>query len=183
MPSVATVPVQEESATGPPIAAISHGDDRHGEGPARSRLRLPDLFTMGVSQPPEWGFHDTIGHADTLFEAHRQARQPVQPARGHVHNGQQIPHQLLLLGQRLLPGTASDVFAGALKVEHAQRLVFERSNHTTGVGVLEKLDGLGMPVRLRDHLVETEVWGSYGMAVFRPLVGRGREGVGLCGRL
>ena len=63
MPSVATIPVQDETATGPPIAAIPHGDDRGGEGPARSRMRLSDLFTVGISQPPEWGFHDAIGHA------------------------------------------------------------------------------------------------------------------------
>jgi hypothetical protein len=63
MPSVATVPVQDETATGPPIATIPHGDDRGGEGPARSRVRLSDLFTVRVSQPPEWGFHDAIGHA------------------------------------------------------------------------------------------------------------------------
>ena len=103
MPSVATVPVQEESATGPPIAAIPHGDDRGGEGPARSRVRLSDLFTVGVSQPPEWGLHDTIGHGGTLsgstdnpgpssLSCFSLAAQPMQPARGHVHNGQQILH-------------------------------------------------------------------------------------------
>jgi hypothetical protein len=44
--------------------------------------------------------------------------------------------------------------AYALEVEHGQRLVFKGGDHAIGAGMLEKLDGLGMPIRLGDHLVE-----------------------------